>query len=285
MSSLRESLEKTQTLSGLHTQRTRWTTFLREAQNTFIAENLGHALPPHLLKPPPHILKDVQMAMECIRTASQQPGLRVIGFTSSVSGEGTSTLASLIAAQMAVQPLRRFDPSHALREPGQDSAKGGLDSGPQGIMFIDTQWRNPALHRIFQLHRLSGLREFLSGQDPLPAVAEKFTASNLEVITAGRTDNTPPTLTELEKLDIFLSYLRLHYTTVFLDIPALMHFPEGIRLSRLCDGVIFVVRAHNTRSEIIAEAMSLLRHAKVKVLGCMLNQRKYFVPDWLYRRL
>ena len=63
-----------------------------------------------------------------------------------------------------------------------------------------------------------------------------------------------------------------------------MNYPEGLALSRLCDGVVLVVKAGNTRFEAIKNASQVLKNSGVRVLGGVLNQRKYHIPELFYKR-
>jgi len=56
-------------------------------------------------------------------------------------------------------------------------------------------------------------------------------------------------------------------------------------LGNLSDGVLFVVKANQIRWEIIDEARGQLKEAGVKVLGVVLNERRFFIPEGIYERL
>jgi hypothetical protein len=56
-------------------------------------------------------------------------------------------------------------------------------------------------------------------------------------------------------------------------------------LAGLCDGVILIVDAHRTRRLVACRAKELLVAAHVKILGTILNQRTFPIPETLYRKL
>jgi Mrp family chromosome partitioning ATPase len=51
------------------------------------------------------------------------------------------------------------------------------------------------------------------------------------------------------------------------------------------DGVIMVVESGKTREQVAVRAKKELEEAGGKVLGVVLNKRKFHIPEWIYRRL
>jgi Mrp family chromosome partitioning ATPase len=56
-------------------------------------------------------------------------------------------------------------------------------------------------------------------------------------------------------------------------------------LSRWTDGVVLVVEANATRRDTARRVREILDAAKVRVLGVILNNRTFPIPDAIYRRL
>ncbi len=88
--------------------------------------------------------------------------------------------------------------------------------------------------------------------------------------------------TELRAL---LSRLGESYATVALDCPAASVSPDGVALSRHCDGSVLVVRAAHARAQAVEETARALGRAGGQLLGCVLNRRRNHLPGWLERRL
>ena len=51
------------------------------------------------------------------------------------------------------------------------------------------------------------------------------------------------------------------------------------------DGVVLVIEAGKTREQVAVRAKKELEEAGGKVLGVVLNKRKYHIPEWIYKRL
>jgi len=53
----------------------------------------------------------------------------------------------------------------------------------------------------------------------------------------------------------------------------------------LLDGVVLVIKANSSRRDSSREAVQQLRSANVRVLGAVLNQRTFPIPESIYKRL
>jgi Mrp family chromosome partitioning ATPase len=56
-------------------------------------------------------------------------------------------------------------------------------------------------------------------------------------------------------------------------------------MGQLADGIILVLEAHNTRRAIARKIIETFEAAQVRVLGIVLSQRTFPLPEWMYRRL
>ncbi len=79
--------------------------------------------------------------------------------------------------------------------------------------------------------------------------------------------------------------LRHDHSFIVFDAAAILDSSIAIRLANLVDGVVLVVEAERARWEVVLHAKDVLLRANAKVLGVVLNKRRYHVPEWLYRRL
>lgn len=82
-----------------------------------------------------------------------------------------------------------------------------------------------------------------------------------------------------------LKALRWNFDYVVIDCPALSVSADATTLAPMVDGVAIVVEAGRTRSRQIQRGQNIVESAGGNFLGFVLNQRRYPVPNWLYRRL
>jgi hypothetical protein len=60
---------------------------------------------------------------------------------------------------------------------------------------------------------------------------------------------------------------------------------EAAVLGQLADGIILVLGAHTTRRATACKIKETLESAEARILGTVLSERTFPVPEWIYRRL
>jgi hypothetical protein len=82
-----------------------------------------------------------------------------------------------------------------------------------------------------------------------------------------------------------LQQLRARSQYVVIDCPALSASSDCISIAPLVDGIVLVVEADRTRKAQIRNATCRIEAAGGKILGLVLNKRRYPVPDSIYKVL
>ena len=176
--------------------------------------------------------------MENIRLIAESKSMQIIGFTSAVPEQGTSTLTALLSLLMAAREKTAFDET---QQP-EDLKRDKKEIRQLGLLLIDGQIRHPTLHKKFNLTQRGGLVEILENETTDKAI-KSVPHSPLKMVTSGMVNNFNLTQNHLLKLSALLKNMKNKIEFVFMDIPPILAYSEGISLSRLCDGVILVVRA------------------------------------------
>jgi Mrp family chromosome partitioning ATPase len=82
-----------------------------------------------------------------------------------------------------------------------------------------------------------------------------------------------------------LAELRTEFDYVLIDAPPLSLGNEAVLIGRGVDGLVMVLKANSSRRESVRKAIQDLENARVPVLGAVLNQRTFPIPQSLYSRL
>lgn len=182
-------------------------------------------------------------------------------FMGATPGTGTSTTASSFAATLARDPQSKVLLINGNLRPGKKDQNKRLTDG---------------------------------SSDPNVALAGLLTAESSDMSSALGTGNLcvlphrtkcalPLSLFQSEAFDRFLQTVRERFDHVVIDAPPLQGFPESIVLSRKADGVILVIDAGRTKRRAGLWAKQQIDDAGGKILGVVLNKRKFYIPNWLYR--
>jgi len=209
---------------------------------------------------PPAVAEEYQKMCSAINLRNPDLKVKAILITSSVRGEGSSS----VCAQFA----------RALTQGGQEN-----------VLLVDANLRNPVLHDIFGLERKGGLVELLAGTASGTEVIKQTDSRGLFVVTSGQPAEEPSRLLSSPHLKEALTTWNRDYSYVLLDSCPVLNYVDAVILSRLMDGVVLVVQAGKTRWEVVRRAQSTLSDSKATVLGVVLNRRQYVIPKRIYRRL
>ena len=186
-------------------------------------------------------------------------GLKSLLFTSSVPGEGKTTMAVNTAISLA--------------------KTGAL------VLLVDADLRKPRLHKIFGLENETGLSTILADQwgdiDPLKMV-EHVDKSKLDVLTSGPVMPDSTELLGSEEMRRLLSTFHYTYDFVVIDSPPIAYFADGVLLSALVDSVVLVVTSGESTRETARHAQQLLQDAGANIYGVVLNKVKEAKYDYNY---
>jgi Mrp family chromosome partitioning ATPase len=79
--------------------------------------------------------------------------------------------------------------------------------------------------------------------------------------------------------------LKEEFDYVLIDAPPVSSNADAVLLGQSADGIILVVQADSTRREAARIAKETVDNAKVRLLGVILTDRKFPIPEALYRML
>ncbi len=191
---------------------------------------------------------------------------RVISITCCNFGEGATTVATNLAITFA---------KHA----------------DGSVLFVDANFPNPSAHSIFGVNQSPGLGEILLDGLEYTAAIQPSIINNLFVLTTGNKNVNPNPQFDSPLFTDLLQQWRLEYKFIIFDTPPMqcdmkqcdMNFP--IHLASLVDGNILVIETEGVRWEVAVRVKERLLQSNAKILGVVLNKRKYYIPKWLYKTL
>jgi capsular exopolysaccharide synthesis family protein len=176
-------------------------------------------------------------------TPDQSP--RVILLTSAGQGEGKTMTSLNLATTLAA-------------------------AGSQ-VLLVDADLRRPSVHRAFGLPNDDGLSKYLAGLSTLEGVTHASEVPNLAVVPAGPTPPNPAELVGSTRMSELLIRLRDEYDYVIVDSPPTLPVTDAVLLSREVDGVLLVVKGHDTPREVVRRARDQLGQAGAHLLGALIN--------------
>jgi capsular exopolysaccharide synthesis family protein len=153
------------------------------------------------------------------------------------------------------------------------------------VCVVDANLHAPFLHEYFRRNISMGLADTVLESGPVRNYARQLNEGNLWVITCGSRTIDPYALLTSDRLQPRLAELKAEFDYVLIDAAPVNVYADAALLGKLADGVVLVVQANSTRREVVRKAKESLDSAKVRLLGAVLNKRRFPIPEFLYRKL
>lgn len=151
------------------------------------------------------------------------------------------------------------------------------------VCVVDANFWSPQMHAHFGTDNRTGLANALTSEGPLRNFAIPLSREGLWLMPSGSTKGTP--YTHVERLRGRFAELRREFNYILISAPPLSHESEATLLGQLADGIVLVVEANETRRESVRQVKEHLETAQVQLLGAVLDQRTFPIPEFLYRKL
>ena len=107
--------------------------------------------------------------------------------------------------------------------------------------------------------------------------------SSLYFTQIGQTKGALQALAASPQFDALVWKIRSKFDVVLLDCPPLTDSAVATRLAQLADGAIMTVNAGTTRWQVIQNHVREFQANQGRVFGVILNKRKYYIPNIIYR--
>jgi protein-tyrosine kinase len=153
------------------------------------------------------------------------------------------------------------------------------------VLLVDVNLRTPGLHDWYQIDIAPGLSDYISTNNNPTCPTFTFKRKNFCILPSGSTKSSPIGLFDSTRFDQFLQEMREKFDYVILDAPPVPRFSESRVICPKVDGVILIVGSGKTRRQVAFKAKKELEDAGAKILGIIMNRRKYYVPAWIYKRI
>ncbi|OPY76419.1 MAG: Tyrosine-protein kinase YwqD [Syntrophorhabdus sp. PtaU1.Bin050] len=228
-----------------------------------IAKNLQRKIqkPTEFPAPISPIEMDEEMVQlyQSIRSQLKDPETMIIQFVGSLRGEGTSNIALEFAHTVALKFSKR-------------------------TLLFRADWLNDPLCEQLMNNGTKSIEGIAQNGLLLDEAVSRISAGLFQCfISAGQ--ELSPGVYDLPGMKQVWQQLREHFDVVVIDSPPVSSCADGLAICRGVDGVILVMKAESTRWPVAMAAKEKIIKNGGKILGFVFNDRRFYIPGWIYRRL
>ena len=215
-------------------------------ERAFLTQRRGETILEHFRR--------IYLSLQAATESETQP---TIGVTSSIGGEGRTTIATGIAAAMAAD----------MESP---------------IVLVEADLSHPGVHRVLGLAPQPGICEYLRGESDLSTALRQL-SDRLFVLPAGDARGEASRLTRQLAAGELRDRLDTSGAIQVYDLPPILTSSYGVMACSMAEVLAFVVRAGTTMDAQVRDALSRLDDTAVR--GLVLNGAQPQLPAWLRQRL
>ena len=205
------------------------------------------------------IAEQYRMLRTNIQTLGARKNLKSFVISSAIQGEGKTVTATNLAFVLAE------------------------DLNAKSVLLVDADMRKGRVSRLLGLTPRVGLADLLSNGTPLDETLVDIGVKNLTILPAGKIPKNPAELLGSVKMKQMLAELRGRFDYIFFDAPPVMSVTDPGVLGAQNDGIFLIVQAGRTQRTSVQHAEHLLAQAHARILGYILTNVEYHLPEYLYR--
>jgi polysaccharide biosynthesis transport protein len=179
-----------------------------------------------------------------IRHLLAGPTSQVVAVTSAAGGEGKTITSINLAVMLSRTAVGR-------------------------VLLLECDLRKPRVHEYLGLKQGGGVSDLLQGTRETMFETYLRRVDELSILTGGSALTNPLELLSSGRTRALLAQLREAFQYIIVDLPPILPIADSQILAELSDGVILVVRAHQTCRELFQHALG--RFALPNILGVVLN--------------
>ena len=205
------------------------------------------------IEPHSTLAESVRSLRTSLRFSTQNGAPKTTFITSSISGEGKSTLSLNLATAYA--------------------------QAGKKVLLIDADLRSPSMKQLLEIDKHSGknshlgLTHYLTSTDMVNAeVIQQCLIEGLDVITSGPIPPDPVELLAGSRMTELLESNARKYDHIIIDGAPILGLADALILANLADATIITVEAGKTKKAVLLDGIKRLERANANILGTVLTK-------------
>lgn len=153
------------------------------------------------------------------------------------------------------------------------------------VLVIDADMRRGRITKYLGVDQKLGLTEILTDKADPSETIFNIDMDNLAFIASGNVPENPAELLGSDKMKQFLAEMKTQFDFILIDTPPIISVTDSGIVGAIADGLLMVIQAGRTQRGVIQRATELLEQSHAKVIGHVLTNIEYHLPEYIYRYL
>ena len=183
-----------------------------------------------------------------VETSCKKRQYQSILITSSLENEGKSTIAVNLALSLAKNKHK--------------------------VLLIDTDFRKPALHKIFEKEGSYSIVDLLNQQYSWKDIVVSMKKEHIDVIFS-KTEDVPNDFYNQIHFEKIIEEMKKEYDYIVIDSAPSFYIPDTLNIAGYVDATFIVVKQNEASAKIINDTIYRLMNASGHVIGTIYNGSVY----------
>ncbi len=167
----------------------------------------------------------------------------------------------------------------------QEFARVFAEKRGKSVLLVDGDSQKNMQHHFLGITPKTSLKHIMNNGGDLSQAITPVIHSNLFLaLLSGDDSRTGSYQIPVNSQDLWI-HIRKQFELIVIDSPSMDSSDEGLELCSAVDGVVMVVEAEKTRSQVISHLKDQIDNCGGKLLGMVFTKQRYYIPNWVYRRL
>jgi capsular exopolysaccharide synthesis family protein len=181
-----------------------------------------------------------------LRFAAASHDIKSIAVTSSIPGEGKSTISTNLALTVAETGVR--------------------------VLLIDADLRRPRIAEYLGVDNAVGLTTVLVNGVTFDDAVHRWGHTSLDVLAAGEIPPNPAELLASAHMKEFIASVSLRYDLIIIDTAPVLSVADATVIAQQADAAVMVADARSVRRTQLSQSFTTLERAGVHIAGVVLNR-------------
>lgn len=137
------------------------------------------------------------------------------------------------------------------------------------VIILDFDLRRPKIHRAFHQLNETGFYDFVTNDVDYHKLIV-HDESGIDLLLTGKHISYPHIVLESQKVANLVNELRKEYDYIVIDTPPVLSVTDAMIVSKIVDGVVYVIAYNKTKKDAAKEGLTQLRNNNAKIIGSVL---------------
>jgi capsular polysaccharide biosynthesis protein len=156
------------------------------------------------------------------------------------------------------------------------------DVGGHKVLIIDADIRGSKMPDYFNVSVSDGIVDLLEDKIGFEDAIQDL-SSNLHILPGGDTAINPHTIFDSHKVSNIIEKAKERYEIILINCASVKNCSDAVVLSSFVDGIALMINEGKVRRQVISNAIKPLILKNVNLVGAILNNHTYPIPEIIYK--